>query len=491
MKLSFERKIVLGFVLNIAVVLVLGLIYWYRLSNTETVLLDWVVLGLIILSLGMLTVVYFVIRDQLKARRISENKFLESKNLLDSILENSSNPISVKKINGEYLLVNQQYAALFGKPKEEFIGKTDHDIFSKEVADRFRSADLEVVKRDQEMKVEEFIEQTNGTNTFLSVKFPLNDAFNRIFAIGTISTDITDRKATMNSLIAGEKFFEMSMDMLVVANQEKFIKINPAISTALGYAKEELLSQPFTNFIFVEDLEATQKEIEKLQQGISLVNFRNRWVCKDGSVKWFSWTATADVETGLLYAIARDITERLKKEQEENAAVNELYENEQKLSLILENIGDGVMVANTDKQVVLANYRIHEIFNIEEDIKIPAQFSDHFELYYPDEITVFPSQNMPMEKALSGQATDDVDVVLIDPKQQQKMRVLLSGRPIVDQENNVIAGVVTVKDISRYKTMEEELIKSKKELRRAIGFKKEEEELKAENKEEDKKETKK
>ena len=66
---------------------------------------------------------------------------------------------------------------------------------------------------------------------------------------------------------------------------------------------------------------------------------------------------------------------------------------------------------------------------------------------------------------------------------------MLSGRPIVDQENNVIAGVVTVKDISRYKTMEEELIKSKKELRRAIGFKKEEEVLKEEDKEEDKKET--
>ena len=97
--------------------------------------------------------------------------------------------------------------------------------------------------------------------------------------------------------------------------------------------------------------------------------------------------------TKTLYAIARDITEQLKLEQEEEKALNQLYESQQQLALIVDNIGDGVIVANSDKQVVLANYMAHQLFGIEDDTKIPAHFSDQFELYYPDEKTLMIEEN--------------------------------------------------------------------------------------------------
>lgn len=472
MKISFEKKIVFGFIVNIIVVVVLGLIYWYRLAKKETVPLDWLVLLLILMSLMMLTVVYIVIKRQLKARRESEISLAENRKLIQSIIDNTSLPISVKKINGEYLTINKQFAALFGLDEKSIIGKTDHDFLSKEKADAFRSTDLEAVKRGEEIKVEEIIEQNDGPHTYLSVKFPLFDANNRVFAVGSIGTDITERKNIERSLIEGEKFFMLSMDILVVASKEKFVKINPALTKVLGYSSEELLNHPFSEYIYPEDWPKTKEEIEKLQQGVSTLNFVNRWVCKDGSLKFLSWTATSDIETRTLYAIARDITEQLKLEQEEEQALNQLYESQQQLALIVDNIGDGVIVANTDKQVVLANYMAHQLFGIEDDTKIPAHFSDQFELYYPDEKTVFPSQNMPMERALAGNPTDDIDVVLYHPGLQEKRRVLLSGRPIIDQDNKVVAGVVTIKDIAEYKKLEDKLKKSEKKLRSAIGYKK-------------------
>ena len=234
----------------------------------------------------------------------------------------------------------------------------------------------------------------------------------------------------------------------------------------------ELKSEPFTSFVFSEDISDTKKIIEDLQKGTPLVNFKNRWVCKDGDIKWLSWTATTDPETEILYAVARDITEQLKLEEEERAALEDLYENQQRLNLILENISDGVIVANTNKKVVLANHIANELFGTEDDTKISPNFSEHFELYFPDEKTIFPIQNLPLERALVGEATDDMDVVLWDPKSEKKKRVLLSGRPIIDREKEVVAAVITIKDITRYKKLQEELKKTEQKYRSLIGFRK-------------------
>jgi hypothetical protein len=93
----------------------------------------------------------------------------------------------------------------------------------------------------------------------------------------------------------------------------------------------------------------------------------------------------------------------------------------------------------------------------------------------PDEKTVFPSQNLPIDRALKGDATDDIDVVFWTPEAQEKKRMLLSGRPIVDQKKEVIAAVITIKDITKYKQMEQELKETEMKYRRLIGFKKNEE----------------
>ena len=589
MKVSLEKQIVIGYIINMLVVLAIGFIIWNHMYYKASKLWGWIALCLVVLSLGMLTIVYFVISAQLIAKKKSQMQLLENEKLLQSIIDNTSNAISVKKINGEYLFVNKQYELFFKLKASHIKGKTDHDFLSKEIADKYRDSDLEVVKLEEEIQIEETIQESDGLHTYLAVKFPLFDASNRVYAIGNISTDITERNASHQLLVAGNNFFNMSMDMLiissnntflkvnpatlkilgyteeellgkpflsfvyeedirrtskelkklqsgaisenfenryvckdgslkwlswntypdvktgnlyavardvtvkkiyeeslktgdtffkmsldilVVVSQGKFIKINPSLSNVLGYSESELLRNPFINFVYPEDVATTEKEIVHLKKGMSLVNFRNRWVCKDGTVKWLSWTATSDISTGILYARARDITELLKLEQEEQEALNELYENEQKLNLILENISDGVIVANADKEVILANYMANELFEIEDDSKISVNFSDHFKLFFPDGETTFPLQDLPMERAMAGEQTDDIDVLLLNPTSEEAKRVLLSGRPIFNTNNEVIAAVITIKDISRYKIMEKELKETELKYRNLIGFKK-------------------
>ncbi|WP_242093880.1 PAS domain-containing protein [Aestuariivivens sediminicola] len=472
-KISYEKKIVLGYIINLMVVFALGLIYWKQMPQSgDAVLWDWILLALIVLSLGMLTVVYVILKAQQKANTTYAQELLQSQTLLQSIIDNTPNPISVKKLNGEYLLVNTQYQMLFREKTEDLIGKTNHDVLDKETADRYRSTDLDALKTGREIQVEETFEQADGTHIYLSVKFPLFDNSGRAYAIGNISTDITERKKIEQSLKAADTFFNLSVDSLVIASKEKFIKVNPSLSKLLGYSDAELLAKPFTDFIHADDTAATKKEIEKLEKGTDLINFINRWVCKDGSIKWLSWNATADVCTGTLYAIVRDVTAQLMLKEKEEKERNMLFESRQKLNMILENISDGVIVANAEKQVVLANHNANLFFGIQEDTEISMNFSDHFEVLYPDGETPFPAQNLPAERALLGEVTDDVDVLLRDYETNKKRRVLLSGRPIWNHENAIVAVVVTMKDISRYKKLEAELKKKDMASRTIIGFKK-------------------
>lgn len=710
MKISFEKKIFFGFVINVLVVIASGWIFISRFSKKRDQTMDsrlnWIELFLFFLSIVLLIVVYFIIRAQLKAKAISQNLLSENKQLLQSIIDNTTNPIFIKKLNGEYLLINKQFESLFQISNEEIIGKTDGDFLPKNVADAYRNSDFEVVKALRELKTEETIEQSDGPHTYIAVKFPLFDSKGRVYAVGGISTDISDRKKLEESSKAADKFFTMSLDMMIIASSDKFVKVNPAVTKTLGYTEEELLNQPFLTYVHPDDVEITKKEVAKLQTGVvslkfenrymckdgsfkwilwsvypevatgllyavgrdvtaikstekslaeaekfftmsyelfvvakgdyfikvnpaftrilgfsqqemdekpflsfshpddfknsvsaierlkngeTMLNYRARALCKDGSYKWLEWSSAIDVQTGIMYAVARDVTEKIqneeslkisnmffnmafdiltvakdehfikinqaftktlgynqedmdrlkfmdlihpedkatatevlskhlkgepivnfrtrflckdgsykwldwnsnmdlqqgvfysvardvtelvKLEEEEQTAINDLYENEEKLRLIVENIGEGVIVANADKKIVLANEMANEIFGIDEDEKISSHLTDHFELYFPDEKTIFPSQNLPMERALNGEITDDIEIVLWNPIAQQKKRVLISGRPLVDQNNKVVAAVVTIKDISKYKQLEQELKETELKYRQLIGFKK-------------------
>jgi PAS domain S-box-containing protein len=112
-----------------------------------------------------------------------------------------------------------------------------------------------------------------------------------------------------------DRFFSVTLDLLCIANTGGyFLRLNPAWEKVLGSSREELMANRFFDFVHPDDLAGTQEAVSKIASQRELVHFENRYRCKDGSYRFLNWTAASVGE--IIYAAARDMTERLEVEAE-------------------------------------------------------------------------------------------------------------------------------------------------------------------------------
>lgn len=105
-------------------------------------------------------------------------------------------------------------------------------------------------------------------------------------------------------------FFTHSMDLLAIVGTDGYFKrLNPAFERSMGYTDEELCAKPIVSFLHPDDVDKTKKRIKMLAEGSPQLASANRYRCKDGKYRWFSWNTTP--LDNLLYTVGRDITEQV------------------------------------------------------------------------------------------------------------------------------------------------------------------------------------
>lgn len=130
--------------------------------------------------------------------------------------------------------------------------------------------------------------------------------------LGTVC-DITERKNAESDL---QNFFRLSRDLICVSSLDgRLLRLNPAWQNTLGYSLEAMLGRPFLDFVHPDDLDATIRETLALAEGRETILFENRYRTADGRWIWLLWNASASPSDGVIYATARDITERKDVEQ--------------------------------------------------------------------------------------------------------------------------------------------------------------------------------
>ena len=133
-------------------------------------------------------------------------------------------------------------------------------------------------------------------------------ASRRTDEIGDLSRALAAWQATAKDR---DRVFNLSADMFAVAGFDGVFKtINPSWQRVTGWTPAELTSKPYVEFVHPDDRAATIAEGNKIAAGAETLAFRNRYQCKDGSYRWFDWTAVPVMEESLIFAVARDITEQ-------------------------------------------------------------------------------------------------------------------------------------------------------------------------------------
>ena len=188
--------------------------------------------------------------EDIHERKQAEAKLQQSEALLLAFFENSPNLTFVKDSQSRYVYANEAFKKAFHIP-DDVNGKTDGELFSAEQAATFQAVDRQVLQSGQPVKLEDVARYEDGLHTRIVQKFPLFTAEGKIYAIGGVVTDITDRKREESALRYSEEnhrlVVETAPDAVISIDERGAILFaNPATVRIFGYDPTELIGKPLT-----------------------------------------------------------------------------------------------------------------------------------------------------------------------------------------------------------------------------------------------------
>lgn len=266
--------------------------------------LFWVENSLKLFSAGEKQYIVVTSRDISKFRDVAQqlkesdelfkmlfNEMREGVALHELIYDSEGNPYDYKIID-----TNQSYKDQTGISADAVRGKSSREVYGTETPpywDEFSPVAL------------------TGKSRHFDTYFPPLDRYFSISIVSprpgifaTIFFDMTEQKRLE---IENENIFRYSIDMICIAGHDGFFKkINPSWSRTLGWTDEELMSKPYLEFVVPEDREATKNARSTLKDGLTVFSFENRYMCKNGEIRWLSWNSYP--AANCIYAVARDVT---------------------------------------------------------------------------------------------------------------------------------------------------------------------------------------
>jgi len=288
----------------------------------------------------------------------AEEALRNSEALYHSLVENIPQYIFRKDMKGRYTFVNQQFCLKEGRPSEEFLGKTDVELYPPDMAQNFRKADQQVFETGEILEWVDVEQSPEGQEIYTQViKTPVYDANDRIVGIQGIFWDITELKRAENDLRESEAelraLFKGMHDVVIVLDHTgRYLKIAPTSPDLLYKPEEELRGKSLHDTLPKEQADIFLKHIQQslaTQQLVKLEYSLNI----GGTELWFDGRVAPMSENTVVF-VARDITARKRAEET-------LRKSEEKHRAIFENANDIIIIAQ-DGRIAFANPALSKPF---------------------------------------------------------------------------------------------------------------------------------
>jgi len=284
-----------------------------------------------------------------------------------SILDNLPMMAWLKDTESRLLMVNEPYANACGHSVEECIGKTDLELFPREMAEKFMSDDRYVCIHGRRRQVEEQIMTPDGPRWHFTCKTPLHDEQGQIIGTTGVAQDITARKEAEQALQNEQAFTTALVESYPAAfyvysyPDFRLIRWNRYMETASGYDAEELCNFYGMDWFDPEDQDAVAKHLETImEKGGAIIE--TPIIIKNGQRKHFLSSSAKFEKNDQTYivGVSFDITERKQIERELEDYRERLETLVTQRTAELQSAQEEAEKANRAKSVFLANMS-HEI----------------------------------------------------------------------------------------------------------------------------------
>lgn len=159
----------------------------------DTLNLNWLYMG----EYGFVAIIvvmsFYLSQDVYKAQMLRK-KMEQSEKLLSAISENAPAVIHIKDLDGRYIMINGEFEKIFHTDRHDIIGKTDFDVMDEPIAKAYTLNDNEVKKAKKAIQFEEAVPHEDGPHVYISNKFPVYNEDGEVYAVGGISTDISEKR---------------------------------------------------------------------------------------------------------------------------------------------------------------------------------------------------------------------------------------------------------------------------------------------------------
>lgn len=433
------------------------------IQNQQTLITEWI---------GTIT--------DITERKIAEQQLVESEFKLATIMENVNAYIYLKDCQGRYTFVNRLCLELWELPIEEVIGLTDADLFEPNLAAVIQEHDRIVLLHGKAVSYDEegITLKSHKVGQYFATKIPMRDTNGTIYGLCGISTDITEHKKQDALIYASQAKLKAALDSMSDAvfisdTEGHFIEFNEAFATFHKFKNKaecpKILAY-YPNFIEVysstgEFVPLEQRTVPRAlrgEEGTGLEFFLKRIDTGETWIGSYNYAPIRNTDGEIIGSVvtARDITQSKK-------AAEEILSSKAKLEAALDSMNNAVFISDCEGQLIEFNdafAAFHKFKNKEECATTLAEYPTIFNVRNIKG-ELLPLQQWAIPRALGGEKATNVEFILQRKDTNESWIGSYNYAPIRNSNGAIVGSVVTARDITEQKNIENVLIASEKEFR--------------------------
>jgi PAS domain S-box-containing protein len=412
-------------------------------------------------------VIRYIARD-VTERQQSERKIRESEERFRLIAEKSTDMIGRYSVTGETLYVSPAVTRILGYEPEECTGRSFYEFFHAEDVETVRRAHTSLLESPATQNVTYRCRHKDGHYVWCEsnarlVRQPSNGGNGSTTQeILAITRDVSERQQAGEALRESEEryrdLFENANDIVFTTDLDgNFTSFNKAGELITGYTRAEVVEQSALGSFTQEFRKAVLEMLENRASGKSKTRYELALTSKEGQELILELSVRLITKYGKpvgVQAIARDITERKRTDEERAKLVKQLEAERTLLQAVLRQMPAGVLIAEAPSgQVILVNEQAAKIMrrsvhDLRNGVKFEA-FHLEGKRYQPDE--------WPLTRAIKEGETVTGEQLQLRRSDGALITLQVEAAPIRNRRGRIVAGVMAFSDITERRLTEEQI----------------------------------